>query len=36
MFAQHFDAIDANKDGSLTRDEIGAWHRASRPQAVKP
>jgi hypothetical protein len=39
--AENFEAIDANKDGMLSRDELDAWRRAhprsAAPQApVKP
>ncbi|MGB2817109.1 MAG: EF-hand domain-containing protein [Burkholderiaceae bacterium] len=30
MLAQNFDAIDANKDGQLSRDEMRAYHEAHR------
>jgi Ca2+-binding EF-hand superfamily protein len=36
MLSQNFDAIDANKDGSLTRDEMHAWRRAQSPAATAP
>lgn len=29
---EHFDAIDANRDGYLVRTEIRAWHERQRPQ----
>lgn len=32
----NFAAIDANKDGRLTRDEIHAWRHAQRPTATAP
>jgi len=34
--SQNFDAIDANKDGSLSRDELHAWRRAQSPTATAP
>ena len=30
VLSQNFDAIDANKDGSLSRDEMHAWRHAQR------
>jgi len=38
---ENFDAIDTNKDGMLSRDELAAWrsahhHRAAPPPPVKP
>ncbi|MGJ4802387.1 EF-hand domain-containing protein [Luteimonas sp. SDU82] len=30
--AEHFDAIDGNRDGYLVRGEIRAWHERQRPQ----
>ena len=36
MLSQNFDAIDANKDGSLSRDELYAWRRAHHPTANAP
>lgn len=29
---ENFDAIDANRDGHITRAELRAWHEAQRPQ----
>lgn len=29
---EHFDAIDANRDGYIVRSEVRAWHQAQRPQ----
>lgn len=35
--AERFDAIDADKDGSLTRSELAAWRKAHpRPSAGAP
>jgi hypothetical protein len=35
--AEKFDAIDADKIGALTRDELAAWRRArARPSAGAP
>ena len=36
MLSQNFDAIDSNKDGFLSREEIGAWRRAQQPTANAP
>ncbi len=33
--AENFDAIDSNKDGQLTREEMAAWHK-SHPRATAP
>lgn len=30
--AEHFAAIDANRDGFVVRSELHAWHQAQRPQ----
>ena len=34
--SQNFVAIDSNKDGSLSRDEMLAWRRAQSPTATAP
>jgi Ca2+-binding EF-hand superfamily protein len=36
MMSRNFDAIDANKDGFLSREEIDAWRRAQQPTANAP
>ena len=33
---RYVDAIDSNKDGSLSRDEMLAWRRAQSPTATAP
>lgn len=34
--AKHFDEIDANKDGSLTHEEMKAFHQKQRANHSKP
>ena len=36
VIQKNFDAIDANKDGSLSHDELMAWRRAQRTTAGEP